>query len=125
MTQTTPEKVGDKMPDGTVFAGISPDTGSLMYAMPADEPLNMKWKRAVQFANNLDVFGHKDWRVPTKKELDVLFSNRAAIGGFDDDPSSYWSSSDVLKIGAWTRNFNSGVRDVSFKVINWSLRCVR
>lgn len=29
-------KIGSKMPNGTVYAGISPDTGKSMYAMPAD-----------------------------------------------------------------------------------------
>jgi hypothetical protein len=28
--------VGDTMPDGTVFAGISPDTGKAMFATPAE-----------------------------------------------------------------------------------------
>src|ERR1039458_10259614 len=31
-------KIGDKMPDGTVLAGISPDTNKPMYATPADAP---------------------------------------------------------------------------------------
>src|SRR5260370_42273506 len=30
---------GDKMPDGTIYAGVSPDTGKAMYATPADAPL--------------------------------------------------------------------------------------
>jgi hypothetical protein len=34
-------------------------------------------------AATLNAHGHKDWRLPTKVELDVLFNNRAAIGGFE------------------------------------------
>ncbi|HYW44393.1 MAG TPA: hypothetical protein VE959_16140 [Bryobacteraceae bacterium] len=33
--------LGEKMPDGTVFAGISPETNQPMYATPADAPLNL------------------------------------------------------------------------------------
>jgi hypothetical protein len=73
---------GDKMPDGTVFAGISPDTNKPMYAPPTDASLTMKFNEAQEYATKLDAHGHKDWRVPTKAELNVLFNNRAAIGGY-------------------------------------------
>jgi len=39
-------KVGDKMPDGTVLAGISPDTNKPMYATPADASLTMTFNEA-------------------------------------------------------------------------------
>src|SRR5271163_4912245 len=88
-------KVGDKMRDGTVLAGISPDTNKPMYATPADASLTMTFNEATEYAAKLDAHGHKDWRVPTKAELNVLFNNRAAIGGFDISGSTpagrYWS----------------------------------
>ena len=34
-----PMKVGDRMPDGTIYAGTSPDTGTAMYTTSADAPL--------------------------------------------------------------------------------------
>ena len=71
------------MPDGTVLAGISPDTNKPMYATPADASLTMTFNEAQEYAAKLDAHGHKDWRVPTKAELNVLFNNRAAIGGFN------------------------------------------
>ena len=33
--------VGDTIDDGTIYAGISPDTNEQMYAMPEDAPLRM------------------------------------------------------------------------------------
>jgi hypothetical protein len=33
---------GDRMEDGAVYAGISPETGKPMYTTPADAPLTMK-----------------------------------------------------------------------------------
>jgi hypothetical protein len=71
------------MPDGTVYAGISPHTSKAMYATPADAPLTMAFTDAKEYAAKLDAHGHKDWHVPTKAALNVLFNNRAAIGGFD------------------------------------------
>jgi hypothetical protein len=49
------------MKDGTVYAGISPDTGQPMYATPADTPLTMTFSEAVGYADALDAHGHNDW----------------------------------------------------------------
>lgn len=31
-------KIGNKMPDGSIYAGISPDIGGAMYATPQNAP---------------------------------------------------------------------------------------
>jgi hypothetical protein len=125
----TEPKPGDKMPDGTVFAGVSPDTGKPMYATPADAPLTMRWKAAMEYAAKLDAHGQDDWRVPTKSELNVLFNNRAAIGGFDESGSSpagwYGSSSQYDGSYAWDQRFSDGVQYNDTKYGDSSLRCVR
>ena len=108
-------KIGEKMPDGTVFAGISPDTNQPMYTTPADVPLTITFHQANKYAAKVDMHGHKDWRVPTKAELNVLFNNRAAIGGFDlsGQPRAgwYWSSSRFNFWGAWLQRLSDGVQD--------------
>ena len=117
------------MPDGSVYAGISPDTNEPMYATPADAPLTMKWKQAMEYAAKLNAHGHQDWRVPTKSELNVLFQNRAAIGGFDESGSypvdRYWSSSQDYHISAWHQRFSDGRQGYDGKDVASSLRCVR
>jgi hypothetical protein len=62
-------KVGDNMPDGTVFAGISPDANKPMYVTPADESLKMTFNKAQKYASNLDAHGHTDRPVPPKTWL--------------------------------------------------------
>jgi hypothetical protein len=66
--------------------------------------------------------GYADWYLPSKDELNQLFLNRIAIGGFDltpgGDPSwgagPYWSSSEFVDTGvpsasfAWTQYFSGG-----------------
>ncbi len=121
---------GVRMRDGTIYAGISPDTHKPMYATPADAPLTMKWKQAMEYAAKLDAHGHHDWRAPTKGELNVLFQNRAAIGGFNDIYDSgpagwYWSSLEDYFIGAWAQQFNDGHQFVDARYYASSLRCVR
>ena len=120
---------GDKMPDGTVFAGISPDTNKPMYATPADASLTMKFNEAKEYAATLDAHGHKDWHVPTKAELNVLFNNRAAIGGFNvagSNPAGwYWSASPNFDWLAWGQRFSDGFQGLNRKVNHSAVRCVR
>jgi hypothetical protein len=115
-----------RLADDTVYAGISPDTGKAMYATPADAQLTMQWKQAMKYAAWLDANGHKDWRVPTKGELNVLYNNRAAIGGFDESgsyPAGWsWSSSQSGDTSAWAQRFSDGSQDYNFKNHVSSLR---
>ena len=128
-TASTTPQIGDKMEDGTVYAGISPDTNKPMYATPADAPLTYTFNQAQKYAEQLDAHGHKDWRAPTKAELNVLFKNRAAIGGFNETGSNpagwYWSSSQYNLISAWGQRFSDGHQDGYIKFNDSSLRCVR
>jgi hypothetical protein len=87
------------MPDGTVYAGISPDSGQAMYVTPADAPRWMTFNKAAQYAAGLDAHGHKDWCLPTKAELREIYKNRnegALKGMFNESAGSgnahwYWS----------------------------------
>jgi hypothetical protein len=75
---------GGKMPDGTIYAGISPDTGKRLYTTSVDAPGVYTWSQAVGYCRTLSASGHQDWRVPTMGELAVQFTNRADIGGFNE-----------------------------------------
>jgi Protein of unknown function (DUF1566) len=78
------EAAGGKMPDGTIYAGISPDTGKRLYTTPADAPDVYSWDAAMQYCRTLAASGHSDWRVPSMGELALQFGNRAEIGGFNE-----------------------------------------
>ena len=130
MAQTRNELTpGDKMPDGTVYAGLSPGIGRPLYTTPADPPLTVTFKSAHEYAARLDAHGHKDWRVPTPDELNVLFENRAAIGAFDVSGSEkagwYMTSEASDETYAWGQRFSDGYRGFDFKDLGASLRCVR
>jgi hypothetical protein len=51
---------------------------------------------------------YHDWQLPSKDELNKLYINRAAIGGFTS--AEYWSSSEVAYDWnkAWSQDFGSG-----------------
>jgi hypothetical protein len=130
--QTSPA-IGEKMPDGTVFGGISPDTGRPMFVTPADAPGTRKWNDAMAFAARFDGHGHNDWRAPSENELTVLFNNRAAIGGFVThgltDESWYWTSQQDKglqpDISAISIRFDTGAKQSEHKYRPSALRCVR
>jgi Protein of unknown function (DUF1566) len=118
--------------DGTIYAGFSPDNRKQMYAMPADAPLSMTFNEAVEYAktaNSQKARGHNDWRVPTKNELNVLFDNRAAIGGFDEsgfDPAGwYWSATSNHHWATWAQKFSDGFQGLHFEGLHASVRLVR
>lgn len=126
--ERAPPQVGDTMPDGTKYAGISPTTGQPMYTTPADAPLTYTFNKAKDYAAALDAHGHKDWRVPTKSELNVLFQNRTALGGFDTSgsyPTSWYRSSSLYDFRGWVQYFGDGTQYYKSHVVGSSLRCVR
>lgn len=76
-------KIGERMPDGTIYAGVSPTTKKDFYVLPEDAPLTMNWKRAQKHASQFHDAGHSpgDYRIPSEKELKHLFRNIDEING--------------------------------------------
>jgi hypothetical protein len=127
-------EVGDRMQDGSIFAGLSPDTGNQMFAMPADAGILMTFNEAAKYAKDLNVaktLSHDDWRLPTKAELDVLFQNRekgALKGTFrltQFPHNSYWSGTLFNDAFAYHQCFDDSSRGVSNVGCVSSVRCVR
>jgi hypothetical protein len=127
-TESDPEP-GDKMPGGTIYAGISPDTHRPLYTTPEDAPLTYTFNEARKYAAKLDAYGYHDWRVPTKGELNVLFQNKAAIRGFGVSLSGpagwYWSSTEGNLYDAWVQRFSTGDQNTFITNFYSSLRLVR
>jgi hypothetical protein len=79
---------------------------------------------AARLCADLDLNGHSDWFLPSKDELNKLYINRVAIGGFAD--TSYWSSSEYNANFAWFQNFYGGGQGASWKyVVNYRVRAIR
>jgi hypothetical protein len=122
--------IGEVMPDGTIYAGISPESGQAMFTTAADAPATFNFFEAQEYAAKLNARGHLDWRVPTTGELNVLYHNRAFIGGFEEsgsDPGGwYWSSSQYDYNTAWAQLFRDGHQFcLNLKDTDSSVRCVR
>ena len=49
---------------------------------------------AARLCGDLTQGGYSDWYLPSQDELNALYTNRVAIGGFTSN--EYWSSSEAL-----------------------------
>jgi len=82
---------------------------------------------AARICGDLVLNGYSDWYLPSKDELNKLYINRAAIGGFSSD--YYWSSSEGGNANAWAQSFGDGNQGLGFKNnnadITISVRAVR
>src|SRR5687768_15474811 len=78
---------------------------------------------AAQICNDLVLNGYSDWYLPSKDELDKLYLNRVAIGGFSD--TSYWSSSEYDINSAWVKYFDYGSQFNLLKFYTFYVRAVR
>ncbi len=67
--------------------------------------------------------GFSDWYLPSAVELNKLYINRAAIGGFAN--GIYWSSSEYTYEGAYSQNFSTGNQSPTGKIYTWRVRAIR
>jgi hypothetical protein len=121
----------------TVTGYTSTTTGSantvgLVALVDAGSPYN-----AANYCKNLSAYGHADWYLPAKAELNVMYGNRVAIANFDTTdgstliggayPGLYWTSTEYSNYYAWYQRFSDGFQDFNFgtKSHLFSVRCVR
>jgi len=118
---------------------VTDNLTGLMWAGNANLPAGVRtWQQALAFANDLDLCGFTDWRLPNRKELRSLtnygFVNNAAalnILGFNSvQAADYWSSTSYAGGAfpyAWMVRVNGGVgfdnKSSSFYV--WPVRAGR
>jgi hypothetical protein len=84
----------------------------------------MKWEDANKACESLG----NGWRLPTKDELNLLYLNRDAIGGFSN--GVYWSSTENGTYNyyfvAWFQNFYDGFQgNLANKDKAFTVRAIR
>lgn len=65
---------------------------------------------------------YKDWYLPSKEELNLLFQQRTVVGGFSG--TNYWSSSEVSKGKAWDQEFGGGFQFKDTKSFTLNVRAI-
>lgn len=78
---------------------------------------------AAKICDDLVLGGYSDWYLPSMYELEKLYLNKTAIGGFA--VAFYWSSTEDNTNGAWVQSFNSNSQSVATKTNNNYVRAIR
>ncbi len=78
---------------------------------------------AARLCGDLVMGGYSDWYLPSKDELNKLYINRFAIGGFADN--YYWSSTENDGDYAWRQNVYYGNQYNGSKDVFYTVRAVR
>ncbi len=78
---------------------------------------------AAKLCYDLALNGYSDWYLPSKDELNKLYLNRAAIGGFTDN--DYWSSTEDNSGFARIQNFSNGYPSYGLKNHPTYVRAIR
>ena len=78
---------------------------------------------AATICNSYTGGGYTDWYLPSKDELNKLYINQGAIGGFAS--AYYWSSSEDYTSAAWIQDFGSGYQYYGYKNYADYVRAVR
>ncbi|MFA5247338.1 MAG: DUF1566 domain-containing protein [Candidatus Micrarchaeia archaeon] len=77
---------------------------------------------AAQF-HGVTMNGYSDWFLPSQDELNKLYLNRVAIGGFVGQ--YYWSSSEASADNAWEQDFTNSIQYLKNKWKADNVRAVR
>ncbi|MFV0554390.1 MAG: DUF1566 domain-containing protein [Mangrovibacterium sp.] len=99
----------------------------------------MYWADAVNACRNLEYDGHSDWRLPTQKELLLIYVLQPVISTFFDESNSdekfydsdtdanhgYWCLTEQTASNAWRIYFKNGGCWNSPKNTAYYVRCVR
>ena len=81
---------------------------------------------AARLCGDLIEGGYSDWYLPSKDELNKLYLNRVAIGGFQLDVSGiYWSSTEFDNNNAWIQSFYNSATNGFGKEYPLYVRAIR
>ena len=78
---------------------------------------------AAKLCADLVLNGYSDWFLPSKDELNKLYINKVAIGGFAN--ANYWNSTENDIQSAWLQNFTDGSQTPGSKNIAARIRAIR
>ncbi|MCF8297269.1 MAG: DUF1566 domain-containing protein [Saprospiraceae bacterium] len=78
---------------------------------------------AAKLCYDLVLNSYSDWYLPSKDELNKLYLNQTAIGGFTG--GFYWSSTENSSDYAWGQAFNNGTQGITTKYYTEHVRAIR
>jgi len=88
-----------------------------------DQTGNFAAKVCKDYSMTIDDVTYGDWYLPSKHELDLLFSRKNLVGGFVGN--YYWSSTEFSSVSAWCQNFSTGIQYNLNKNTPYGVRAIR
>jgi parallel beta-helix repeat protein len=80
---------------------------------------------AADICANLSLGGYSDWFLPSKDELNLMYTNLKVAGVGDFESTWYWSSSEINENYAWYQNFTDGSQGQPGKHVTLRVRAAR
>ena len=114
--------IGQSYQGGKIFYIDSTGQHGLI-AASEDHNGYLNWNDAMSYCADYTVGQYNDWFLPSKYELNLLYENKNAIGGFGG--GYYWSSTESDNGYAWRQYFASGNQTSSNKDLTTNVRAVR
>ena len=119
--------IGQSYQGGIIF--YLDGNGAGLIAATEDHNGELSWYDAMSYCDGYTVTvgsnTYDDWYLPNKDELNLMYQQETAIGGFTDD--YYWSSSEDIDnvSGAWVQYFANGNQYYNDKTSPTYVRAVR
>ena len=82
-------------------------------------------KYAAKICYDLSIGGYSDWYLPSKDELNLIYTVLSKNGVSDFEDSYYWSSTETDKYQAWLQWMDSGDQEFILKDYIANVRAVR
>jgi hypothetical protein len=116
---------GDTGPTGGIVFIVNDQR---MEAAPASTEFKARWEDAIKRCESLKVKDIGGWHLPTKEELNAMYTELKKKGLGDFSNGWYWSSSshEISRYGTWFQSFDDGYQSHNdFTYIDRSVRAVR
>ncbi|MBN1111960.1 MAG: DUF1566 domain-containing protein, partial [Bacteroidales bacterium] len=103
-----------------LYAGAMNTTFIVVIQMPTN---NYAAKACADYSVTDGGVTYGDWYLPSKYELNLLYTQKTAVGGFDY--SYYWSSTEYDIYQAFRQNFGNGEQSGGYKYSTNHVRAIR
>jgi hypothetical protein len=106
-------------------AGVMNTTIIVSSLMSDNQTGNFATKVCADYSVTVGVVTYGDWYLPSKYELNLMYTNLKSKGLGNLATSNYWSSTEGSNANAWSQSFEDGSQNMTSKGGTRGVRAVR